>query len=1403
VDDLQSQGVPVAVIQVENVGVDDVRLFLADTLQSTTEDTGGLAALIYAKTRGNPFFVRSLLGYLGERDLIWFETAHNCWQWRTDGIREDDLPADVVQLFVRRLHHLDAERRELFSLAACLGNRFDMAILSIISGHPRERCLALLFSGQARTMLLPFDDAGSVRDDKGFQAPEVGTFLHDRVQQAAYSLIDPAELPTILLKIGRLLLASLRPEQLDERLFEVVGDLNAAHQLIGDTTERVRMVELNVAAARKAYAATAYRSALQFYRAANHLLEDTDFAEHVWANRHELTMQLFQERAECEFLEGNHTEAEACVQQAVAHAGTAIEKANALNTLIIHYTLLARYPDAIAAGRQGLAALGISLPEGGYEEARDQEIARARQELGSRSISSLIELPVMSDPAMLMASRILITMGPPCYRSHQRLWGVIVPKVVSLTLRYGNIPQVGYSHPAFGGLLCWVDDDYATAREFGELATRLMSDTFKSPSDQSVFYLMIGSSIRHWFKHLRHSTQDYMDAYEIGLRSSNLQYAAYAFGHNMYCRFYQGVPMETLIQESLRSLLFSRTRLNQWAIDLIEGGLDVFGALSSESPASNGSDSWSEEGYLQRVEDHHNVQVACIYKVLKAFSSLILGDHGRALILSEEAEPLIYTVGTQGLLPWPEHVFARLLIITALYSTADRERQATWRPELDHILGRLRTWADNCPENYEHKYYLAAAELARIDGSAFEAMQLYDKAVEAALAGGFLQWEAVANERAYGFWLEWGSERIAHVYWQQAYSCYERWGAAAKVRAMETAYRAYLADRLAAAHESGKSAGAAEQEAENALLETQTNQLRKYAFYVRQDKLKLEAATQAEELAKALERLRAEVTGRKRVEQSLRESEARYRQSIELTGQIGWATAADGQVDDLPAWRKYTGQSLEEVKGWGWLAALHPDDKERTAHAWQESVDSKSSYEVEYRVRGRGGAYRPFVARGVPVLDDEGSIEGWVGVCIDITDRKQAEEERFELERQMQHGQKLESLGVLAGGIAHDFNNILTTVIGNAELALSELSPSAPARENLLQIMQASHRAAALSRQMLAYSGRGHFVTEAIDLGALIEDMIDLLKSTVSKRALLTLHLEENLAPLEGDPSQLGQVIMNLVLNASEALGDKDGVITVSTGTQECSAEYLHQSYADLDLPPGVYLTLDVCDTGCGMDAETQERLFEPFFTTKFTGRGLGLAAVLGIVRGHRGALRVSSEPGKGTTFKILLPVSAAKAVAPLPGTGAPAADWQGVGTVLLVDDEETIRALGERMLSRLGFRVLTAADGPEALSIYARHRDEISLVLLDLTMPHMDGEETFRELSRLDPEVRVVISSGYTEQDISSRFAGKGMAGFVQKPYSLAQLKEQLRMATTGIRFGTEDSIVGHQTQAEDARFT
>jgi PAS domain S-box-containing protein len=528
-----------------------------------------------------------------------------------------------------------------------------------------------------------------------------------------------------------------------------------------------------------------------------------------------------------------------------------------------------------------------------------------------------------------------------------------------------------------------------------------------------------------------------------------------------------------------------------------------------------------------------------------------------------------------------------------------------------------------------------------------------------------------------------------------------------------------------------------------------------------------------------------DVSERKEAEEALRETAERLSMALDVGNAGVWEwnlVRHDVHFDDrFHALLGYAPgdlpNSLEE-----WLTYHHPGDMP----AWQAKakayLEGKSpAYESEHRIRNKTGTWEWVYTRGrIVSFTATGSPERFVGIAMNVTGRKQAEEERLALERQLQQGQKLESLGVLAGGVAHDFNNILTSVLASADLALAELTPASPVWQNLVEITQAANRAASLSRQMLAYSGRGRFSMEAVDLSAFIEDMLDLLRGAISKKAVLELNLQRDLPLLEGDPNQLSQLVMNLVLNASEVIGD-EGVITVSTGTVECPSDYLRDSDVTASLSPGLYVTLEVSDTGCGMDQETQQRMFEPFFTTKFTGRGLGLAAVQGIVRGHNGALRCSSELGKGTVFKVVLPASETKRGSPLPKSDSRTGDWRGEGIVLLVDDEETIRDLGARMLSHMGFEVLTAVDGREALELYAEHGGGIVLVLLDLTMPHMDGEETFRELRALDPSARVVMSSGYSETDITAHLGGEGLAGFLQKPYTRTQLAEAVRSALGG----------------------
>jgi PAS domain S-box-containing protein len=458
------------------------------------------------------------------------------------------------------------------------------------------------------------------------------------------------------------------------------------------------------------------------------------------------------------------------------------------------------------------------------------------------------------------------------------------------------------------------------------------------------------------------------------------------------------------------------------------------------------------------------------------------------------------------------------------------------------------------------------------------------------------------------------------------------------------------------------------------------------------------------------------------------------------------------------------------------FAVLHPDDVPAIHATMAQAARAPALWTHEYRVRFPDGTERWHLATAQPQHDADGSTL-WHGFISDITGQKAADAALQALERKIQETQKLESLGVLAGGIAHDFNNILTGILGHASLAGLELPTGSPVQTHLETIRKSSLRAADLCKQMLAYSGKGRFLVKPVALNELIESITQLLQLSISKQAVLRFNLSPGLPAVEGDATQFRQILMNLVINASEAIGARSGVISVSTGLTRVDRDYLGGTILAPDLPPGTYVYLEVADNGTGMDAATQARIFDPFFTTKFTGRGLGLAAVLGIVRGHKGAIKVYSEAGKGTTLKILLPCAAAPAEPASPAVPA-RTGWHGAGTILVVDDEETVRSTAALMLNKLGFEVALAADGREAVEIFRATPARFTLVLMDLTMPHLDGKAAYAELRRLRADVCVVLMSGFNEEDALTQFTGKGLAGFLQKPFHVETLSTAVRHA-------------------------
>ncbi|MEO0600590.1 MAG: ATP-binding protein [Myxococcota bacterium] len=399
----------------------------------------------------------------------------------------------------------------------------------------------------------------------------------------------------------------------------------------------------------------------------------------------------------------------------------------------------------------------------------------------------------------------------------------------------------------------------------------------------------------------------------------------------------------------------------------------------------------------------------------------------------------------------------------------------------------------------------------------------------------------------------------------------------------------------------------------------------------------------------------------------------------------------------------------------------------------------------------------------IPVMSDDGAVEGVVAFIHEVTERKEAEQAILATQRQ-------ESIGLLAGGIAHDFNNLLTAILGNASAARRQSAPPI-VEEHLREIEQASERASVLTRQLLAYAGKAQYVRRVLDLTGLVRAIAELMRS-IAGPTTIRFELDDD-CWVEADEAQLQQVVMNLLTNAVEAIPKElPGTVVIGTTTLDADAAYLSRTFGAPDLAPGRYAVLEVSDSGHGMSPELVARIFDPFFTTKETGHGLGLAGVLGIVRGHGGAIRVYSEPDKGTTVKVLLPCTD---VAPEAEVSAERPQGDETATVLVIEDQAQIRRLAGTILTRKGHRVLLAEDGERGLEQFLAHRDEIGVVLLDLTLPKMDGGEVFRQMRLAKPDVVVLLTSGYNAQDTVTRFAGKGLAGFLPKPYSASALTDAI----------------------------
>jgi len=1252
-DEVAQVSAIVNTITLQPLSKNSLNNLVTDTLNSSQELAQTLTDLVYQKTEGNPFFATQFLKALNQDRLINFDPQNGHWQCDIAGVKAAALTDDVVEFMGLQLQKLPSETQAVIKLAACIGNQFDLNTLAIVSKRSPAETATDLWAALAEGLILPQNEIYKFYQDSetaplsisNYQLPSY-KFLHDRVQQAAYSLIAETEKQVTHLYIGTLLLENLSITEREERIFEIVNHLNVGNKLITDTNQKQELARLNLLAGIKAKASTAYSGAFAYITAGMELLPDN-----CWENYYDLSFAFFKERAEVEYLNGNFAQAAYWLQQTVEKAKTSLEKAEVYNMSIVQYTLQANYPEAIKAGREALALININLPESNLDEIRDAELAIAEATLKNRSFSALADLPIMKEPEQKMAIKLLISMGPPTYRSHQRLWSVICAKAVNLCWQYGNTPEIGYIYPAFGGLRGYALNNYQGTSDLLDVTLQLML-TFNNKSALSVAYLMIGSSLRHWSHPLKIATEDYLSSYRVGLESSNLQYAAYAFGHNMYCRFYQGVSLKKLFNEITESLVFSQKYKNQWAIDLFIGGQIIISELIGTNFEL------SETEYLKQCRQHKNSQVICIYNILKSQSLFLFERLDEALNYAQQAEVEIVNVAPQGLLTYVYHCFIYSLLLIAHYpNTPENQKLENWE-KISTYQKQLTIWAENCPTNFLHLSCLVKAEMARISGNVLEVIELYDQAISEAKANEHIQESALANELAAKFYLNWGKEKVAAGYMQESYYCYALWGAKAKTDDLEKRYPQLLQPILQSSINKTFSPhfthSISHTGSSSSILDLSTSIKASQA---------ISKEVELESLLSKLMNIVLENAGADLGILILNNSE-HWEIVAHCTAEgCNLSSMFLDQNENLPHTIinvvKNSGQSIliNQVEKDITLATdpyflkKHPQSLFCLPMLNQNKLVAilylENNLTVEAFTEARVEVLNLLISQAAISIENAQLYNTLEQKVVERTAQlSQTLETLKATQKQLVESEKMAALGGLVAGVAHEINTpigtsitlastladetkIFSQAVATGQIKRSIINNYLEVAESSTQIMLANlHRAGKLIQSFKQIAtGQENLERQKLNLKSYLEEVsMSLAPKLKQTPHTLIVVGDENLT-IASYSGALAQIMTNLVINS----------LTHAYPTGEVG-----QLCFDVHRE-GEQVKIVYSDDGCGIEEANLGKIFEPFFTTARHrgGTGLGLNIVYNLVTQKlQGTISVHSQQGMGTQFIITIPHS-------------------------------------------------------------------------------------------------------------------------------------------------------------------
>ncbi len=796
INKLRQQGTRINQITLSPLNLENVTHLIADTLHADKHTVKALAELVIGKTQGNPFFVNQFLTTLYQENLLMFQGSSEVqvslkWQWDIAEIEAKEITDNVVELTIGKLKKLPESVQQVLRLAACIGNKFDLTNLAMITETTLTGTFEELLPAIQSKLIIPTSQLQlTSREIMNSQLVIFEyKFLHDRVQQAAYALIDEENKKAVHLRIGRRILESTPLSEREEKIFDLVNHLNASGDLIKSESEKIELAYLNLIASKKAKSATAYLAALQYSISAMEKL-----TEDIWSNHYELAYELYKERAEVEYLNGNFDKSEHYVNQILAKAHSTLEKANMYNTLIVMYTLVSKYTKAIEFGIRGLQLLGIDLDLTDIKPAIESELAELQNSLSDRDILSLMDLPEIDNPEINTTINLLANIISPTFFNNPELWSLVTIKIIKLFLKYGNSPVSSYCYSSYGINLVVVLSDYKSGYEFGWLGVKL-SEKFPNQPERGQNYITIGSGLNHWVKHLKWHEDLLNEGYKICLQSGNLLFACYNLILKTINYFHQGKNLKTLNDELFISLKIANKYQSQWSMDTLLGIKIALDDLQDLTLISDSFDLKKDREHITNCNQHKNFMSLGVYFVLKMQVFYLYDNFSKALEYSNLDKEILHAIVT--LFTAAEYNFYTSLTLIALYASAsDLEKEQYWS-KLEANQNQMKIWVDNCPENFLHKYLLVEAEIHFISGKWKEAIDLYDSAIESARENDFIQDVALGNELAAKFWLSKGKEKFAKIYLTEARYCYQQWGAVRKVEDLENKYPQLLAKTFA------------------------------------------------------------------------------------------------------------------------------------------------------------------------------------------------------------------------------------------------------------------------------------------------------------------------------------------------------------------------------------------------------------------------------------------------------------------------------------------------------------------------------------------------------------------------------------------------------------------------------